>query len=105
MNKFKVNEALIPYLKKLHDRKGITCQVLYDNGTCYMRTPLSGNAFHRQVKVARCQKKEKEEMVDYLDKDLPRSFIVLEDNRVLLSRISTSGLKIRLEGDSDFYGE
>lgn len=51
------------------------------------------------------KKKEKEEMVDYLDKDLPRSFIVLEDNRVLLSRISTSGLKIRLEGDSDFYGE
>lgn len=51
------------------------------------------------------KRKEKEEMVDYLDKDLPRSFIVLEDNRVLLSRISTSGLKIRLEGDSDFYGE
>ena len=51
------------------------------------------------------KKKEKEEMVDYLDKDLPRSFIVLEDNRVLLSRISTSGLKIRLEGASDFYGE
>ena len=51
------------------------------------------------------KKKEKEEMVDYLDKDLPRSFIVLEDNRVLLSRISTSGLKIRLEGDCDFYGE
>ena len=61
MNKFKVNEALIPYLEKLHDSKGITCHVLYDNGTCYMRTPLSGNAFHRQVKVARCQKKEKEE--------------------------------------------
>ena len=45
----------------------------------------------------KCQKNGR---VTYLDSDLPRAFILLdEDNetKVRLSRISTSGLKIRLE--------
>jgi hypothetical protein len=45
-------------------------------------------------------KRQKEGAVTYLDSDLPRAFILLEENgktKVRLSRISTSGLKIRLE--------
>jgi hypothetical protein len=45
-------------------------------------------------------KRQKEGTVTYLDSDLPRAFILLDENgetRVRLSRISTSGLKIRLE--------
>ena len=61
MKRFKVNAALIPYLEKLHEKKGVKCHVLFENGTCYMETPLSGNAFHRKVKIARCQKREREE--------------------------------------------
>ena len=41
--------------------------------------------------------------VEYDDTDLPRSFILLSDDkrntRVVLSRISAVGLKIRAEGD------
>ena len=47
--------------------------------------------------INRCQKNGK---VTYLDSDLPRAFILLDENKetkVRLSRISTSGLKIRLE--------
>ena len=47
--------------------------------------------------INKCQKKG---AVTYLDSDLPRAFILLDENKeikVRLSRISTSGLKIRLE--------
>ena len=45
-------------------------------------------------------KRQKEGAVTYLDSDLPRAFILLDEKgktRVRLSRISTSGLKVRLE--------
>ena len=45
-------------------------------------------------------KRQREGAVTYLDSDLPRAFILLDEKgktRVRLSRISTSGLKIRLE--------
>ena len=44
---------------------------------------------------------EKEGAVEYADFDLPRSFVVIDtkkEKKVMLSRISTQGLKIRLEG-------
>ena len=47
--------------------------------------------------INKCQKKG---AVEYLDSDLPRAFILLDENgatKVRLSRISTSGLKQRLE--------
>lgn len=45
-------------------------------------------------------KSQKKGEVSYFDSDLPRAFILLDEegkNKVRLSRISTSGLKIRLE--------
>lgn len=45
-------------------------------------------------------KSQKSGAVEYLDSDLPRAFLLLEEEgktKVRLSRISTSGLKIRLE--------
>ena len=45
-------------------------------------------------------KSQKKGSVSYFDSDLPRAFILLSENgqtRVRLSRISTSGLKMRLE--------
>ena len=45
-------------------------------------------------------KRQKDGAVTYLDSDLPRDFILLDEDgetKVRLSRISTSGLKIRLE--------
>ena len=45
-------------------------------------------------------KRQKEGAVTYLDSDLPRAFILLDEKgktRVRLSRISTSGLRVRLE--------
>ena len=45
-------------------------------------------------------KRQKEGAVTYLDSDLPRAFSLLDEKgktRVRLSRISTSGLKVRLE--------
>ena len=45
-------------------------------------------------------KHQKKGAVKYLDSDLPRAFILLKENgesKVRLSRISTSGLKVRLE--------
>ena len=45
-------------------------------------------------------KRQKEGAVTYLDSDLPRAFILLDEEdgiKVRLSRISTSGLKQRLE--------
>lgn len=47
--------------------------------------------------INRCQKSG---ALTYLDSDLPRAFLLLEENgatKVRLSRISTSGLKQRLE--------
>ena len=47
--------------------------------------------------------KEKEKLVEYTDFDLPRSFIVVRDKdgeRVKLSRISSSGLRQRIEADN-----
>ncbi len=45
-------------------------------------------------------KSQKKGDVTYLDSDLPRAFILLSENgqsKVRLSRISTAGLKIRLD--------
>ena len=45
-------------------------------------------------------KRQRDGAVTYLDSDLPRAFILLTEKgktRVRLSRISTSGLKVRLE--------
>ena len=47
-------------------------------------------------------KKQKEGKVEYTDFDLPRSFIILKDKKeekVKLSRISSSGLIQRIESD------
>ena len=49
--------------------------------------------------------KEKEKKVEYTDSDLPRSFIIVKDRegeKVKLSRISTSGLRQRIESDNYF---
>ena len=46
--------------------------------------------------------KQKKGVVEYTDKDLPRSFILVCENnkeKIKLSRISTAGLNQRLEGD------
>ena len=45
-------------------------------------------------------KRQNEGALTYLDSDLPRAFLLLDEegkSKVSLSRISTSGLKIRLE--------
>ncbi len=44
-------------------------------------------------------KKEKEGKVEYDYADLPRSFVIVDegDGRIVLSRISPSGLKIRID--------
>lgn len=45
-------------------------------------------------------KSQKEGRVSYFDSDLPRAFLLLDENgetRVRLSRISTTGLKQRLD--------
>lgn len=45
-------------------------------------------------------KSQKKSKVTYFDSDLPRAFLLLDENgdtRVRLSRISTAGLKIRLD--------
>ena len=52
-------------------------------------------------------KKEKEGLVEYDDFDLPRSFLLVEEDnkyKVKLSRISTAGLKVRAE-EEIYYGE
>ena len=48
-------------------------------------------------------RKEKEGLVEYSDFDLPRSFLLVEEEgeyRVMLSRISTLGLKERVKESS-----
>ena len=45
-------------------------------------------------------KSQKKGLVTYFDSDLPRAFILLDEKgktRVRLSRISTAGLKVRLD--------
>ncbi|MBQ8322100.1 MAG: DUF370 domain-containing protein [Clostridia bacterium] len=45
-------------------------------------------------------KKEREGLLEYDDFDLPRSFVLVEENKkikVKLSRISSAGLKIRMD--------
>ena len=47
-------------------------------------------------------KKEKQKKVEYTDSDLPRAFIVCADKngeKIKLSRISTVGLKQRIEAE------
>ena len=52
---------------------------------------------------------QKKGKVEYSDSDIPRSFILYEDEkkekRVHLSRISTSGLKARVKGGHDSSSE
>ena len=51
---------------------------------------------------------QKNDLVEYDDNDLPRSFILFEDEgilRVKLSRISSVGLKLRADGNYDNYAE
>ena len=51
---------------------------------------------------------QKNDLVEYDDNDLPRSFILFEDegiSRVKLSRISSVGLKLRADGNYDNYAE
>ncbi len=51
-------------------------------------------------------KKQKEGKVEYTDQDLPRAFILCEkdnEEKVRLSRISTIGLKQRIE--NNFYSD
>ena len=46
-------------------------------------------------------KSQKKGKVSYLDSDLPRAFLLLDedgDTSIRLSRISTTGLKMRLDG-------
>lgn len=53
-------------------------------------------------------RKQKEGLVEYDDENLPRSFLLYEEDGrsiVKLSRISTVGLKIRADGGSDNYSE
>ena len=40
-------------------------------------------------------RKEKDGLLEYDDFDLPRSFVVTNNGRVMLSRISVQGLKLR----------
>ena len=53
-------------------------------------------------------RKQREGLVEYDDNDLPRSFVLYNEDgvsRVRLSRISSVGLKIRADGSYDVNGE
>ena len=53
-------------------------------------------------------RKQREGFLEYDDDDLPRSFVLYEENKksfVKLSRISSVGLKIRADGNTDNYSE
>ena len=53
-------------------------------------------------------RKQKEGLVEYDDSDLPRSFVLFDDegkSRIKLSRISSVGLKMRSDDSYDNYGE
>lgn len=48
---------------------------------------------------------QKENSVEYEDSDIPRSFVLTEENKknkVRLSRISTVGLKLRAENEESY---
>lgn len=48
-------------------------------------------------------KSEKDGFIEYMDNDLPRAFIIVdgkENKKVILSRISSSGLRQRADGRS-----
>ena len=52
-------------------------------------------------------KREKEKRLEYFDTELPRSFILCngKEERIVLSRISTVGLKDRAEGNYNYNEE
>ena len=53
-------------------------------------------------------KKQKEGKVEYSDSDLPRAFVLYKERKkekVILSRISTQGLKQRIENEIKGYIE
>ena len=53
-------------------------------------------------------RKQRDGLVEYDDNDLPRSFVLFEDegkSKIKLSRISSVGLKMRSDGNYDNYGE
>lgn len=53
-------------------------------------------------------KKQKEGKVEYGDSDLPRTFVVYKEKneeKVILSRISSQGLKQRIENEIKGYNE
>ena len=53
-------------------------------------------------------RQQREGLLEYDDDDLPRSFVLYEENKksfVKLSRISSVGLKIRADGNTDNYSE
>ena len=55
-----------------------------------------------QVTKKFINKKQKEGKVEYTDSDLPRSFVLYEENKddkIKLSRISSLGLKLRIEDE------
>ena len=53
-------------------------------------------------------RKQRDGLVEYDDNDLPRSFVLFENegqSKIKLSRISSVGLKMRSDGNYDNYGE
>ena len=53
-------------------------------------------------------RKQRDGLVEYDDEDLPRSFVLYDDKGksfIKLSRISSVGLKIRADGNTDNYSE
>ena len=53
-------------------------------------------------------RKQRENLVDYDDSDLPRSFVLYDEgevSKIKLSRISSVGLKMRSDGNYDNNGE
>lgn len=65
MNYYKVNRDLIPYMEKLHEEKGMSFSITDKGEQTFLHTPLSGNAYHRMVKVARCIRTEQEEKLPF----------------------------------------
>ena len=52
-------------------------------------------------------RKQRENLVDYDDSDLPRSFVLYDEgavSKIKLSRISSVGLKMRSDGNYDNNG-
>lgn len=56
-----------------------------------------------KITKAFINKSEKDGFIEYMDNDLPRAFIIVdgkENKKVILSRISSSGLRQRADGRS-----